>query len=293
MDKETLSNYGWIVICVLVLAVLLALASPFGSFVADAVKSTTQGLFDVNQSALNATGLINIEDNQFEANSDKVKVSTLDEFKDAIENEESFVLESDIVFEESLTISKPTYIDLNGNTLYSTGLVIDSDVTFVNGCIESDSKITGMPSVRVIAGTTTMKYITIEVDDPINDAGSYAEYAGIEVVNSNVILEYCHIIVRNEIKRTNNYTYGVALNNGTFFMENGSITIISAGATRTNLATGICGINTSDITLKNIDINAPTVATAMGSMTFKTNDTSITSDNFVSYGGAYTINYID
>ena len=30
MDKETLSNYGWIVICVLVLAVMLALATPFG-----------------------------------------------------------------------------------------------------------------------------------------------------------------------------------------------------------------------------------------------------------------------
>lgn len=58
MDKETLSNYGWIVICVLVLAVMLALATPFGDFVADAVKSTTQGLFDVNQKALNQTGLI-------------------------------------------------------------------------------------------------------------------------------------------------------------------------------------------------------------------------------------------
>ena len=63
MDKETLSNYGWIVVCVMILAVLLALASPFGTFVADGIKSTTQGLFDVNRSALNATGLINIEDN--------------------------------------------------------------------------------------------------------------------------------------------------------------------------------------------------------------------------------------
>ena len=62
MDKETLSNYGWIVICVLVLAVMLALATPFGTFVADAVKSTTQSLFDVNQNALNSTGLINIGD---------------------------------------------------------------------------------------------------------------------------------------------------------------------------------------------------------------------------------------
>ena len=65
MDKETLSNYGWIVICVLVLAVMIALATPFGSFVSDAVKSTTQGLFDVNQSALNSTGLINIDGQSF------------------------------------------------------------------------------------------------------------------------------------------------------------------------------------------------------------------------------------
>lgn len=57
MDKETLSNYGWIVICVLVLAVMLALASPFGNFVADAIKSTTKGLFDVNQNALDSAGI--------------------------------------------------------------------------------------------------------------------------------------------------------------------------------------------------------------------------------------------
>ena len=67
MDKETLSNYGWIVICVLVLAVMIALATPFGTFVADAVKSTTQGLFDVNQNALNSTGLINNDGQEFES----------------------------------------------------------------------------------------------------------------------------------------------------------------------------------------------------------------------------------
>ena len=56
MDKETLSNYGWVVICVLVLVVMIALATPFGKFIADAVKNTTQALFDVSQNALN-TGL--------------------------------------------------------------------------------------------------------------------------------------------------------------------------------------------------------------------------------------------
>ena len=57
MDKETLSNYGWIVICVLVLAVMIALATPFGNFIADAVKSTTAGFFSVNQNALNSAGV--------------------------------------------------------------------------------------------------------------------------------------------------------------------------------------------------------------------------------------------
>ena len=65
MDKETLSNYGWIVICVLVLAVMIALAGPFGTFVAGAVKSTTAGLFGVNQNALGAAG-ITIGDQVFE-----------------------------------------------------------------------------------------------------------------------------------------------------------------------------------------------------------------------------------
>ena len=66
MDKETLSNYGWIVICVLVLAVMLALATPLGNFISTAVKSTTQGLFDTNKNALNSTGLINIGGQSFD-----------------------------------------------------------------------------------------------------------------------------------------------------------------------------------------------------------------------------------
>ena len=52
MDKETLSNYGWVVICVLVLVVMIALATPFGKFIAEAVKNTTQGLFDASYNAL-------------------------------------------------------------------------------------------------------------------------------------------------------------------------------------------------------------------------------------------------
>ena len=37
MDKETLSNYGWVVICVIVLAIMIALATPFGEYIRDGV----------------------------------------------------------------------------------------------------------------------------------------------------------------------------------------------------------------------------------------------------------------
>ena len=53
MDKETLSNYGWVVICVLVLVVMIALATHFGKYIAEAVKNTTKSLFDVTKNALN------------------------------------------------------------------------------------------------------------------------------------------------------------------------------------------------------------------------------------------------
>ena len=57
MDKETLSSYGWIVICILVLSVMIALATPFGNFIAGAIKSTTAGFFSVNENALGVAGI--------------------------------------------------------------------------------------------------------------------------------------------------------------------------------------------------------------------------------------------
>ena len=69
MDKETLSNYGWVVIAVLVLSIMIALATPFGTYISDGVKATTAGLFETSKNALD-TGLeeagITIEDQEFE-----------------------------------------------------------------------------------------------------------------------------------------------------------------------------------------------------------------------------------
>ena len=70
MDKETLSNYGWVVIAVLVLSIMIALATPFGTYISDGVKATTAGLFETSKNALD-TGLeeagIVIEDQEFDS----------------------------------------------------------------------------------------------------------------------------------------------------------------------------------------------------------------------------------
>ena len=65
MDKQTLSNYGWVIITVLVLAVMIALATPFGTYISNGVKSTTQGLFDVEKNAINNLGLTTIKGQSF------------------------------------------------------------------------------------------------------------------------------------------------------------------------------------------------------------------------------------
>ena len=65
MDKNTVSNYGWIVIAVLVLSVMIALATPFGEYIKAGVESTTAGLFETQQSALEAAGIIDVDDTEY------------------------------------------------------------------------------------------------------------------------------------------------------------------------------------------------------------------------------------
>ena len=53
MDKETLSQYGWVVICVIVLAIMITLATPFGNEIKEAVVDAVEKLMDTASSALN------------------------------------------------------------------------------------------------------------------------------------------------------------------------------------------------------------------------------------------------
>jgi hypothetical protein len=46
MDKNTLSQYGWVVICIIVIAIMIGLATPFGSFVKQSVDNTIHSFGD-------------------------------------------------------------------------------------------------------------------------------------------------------------------------------------------------------------------------------------------------------
>ena len=52
MDKETLSHYGWVVIVVLIAAVMIAFATPFGTYVGDSVVETVRGFVGVNEQGI-------------------------------------------------------------------------------------------------------------------------------------------------------------------------------------------------------------------------------------------------
>ena len=52
MDRETLSNYGWIVICVLILAVMIALAPVFAAAIKEAVTNAYTALIDKGSEAI-------------------------------------------------------------------------------------------------------------------------------------------------------------------------------------------------------------------------------------------------
>ena len=53
MDKQTLSQYGWVVICVLVLAVMIAFATPFGDAIEGSIRDTVSTMKGNSQNTLN------------------------------------------------------------------------------------------------------------------------------------------------------------------------------------------------------------------------------------------------
>ena len=126
MDKNTLSNYGWIVIAVLVLSVMIALATPFGKYVESGVRSTTAGLFETSEKALNVVGMsAKTEQYYYDSLYDAVNALNNNDFTNASEdNTKNIViikgqgkftiqLQQDVVETEMIEISSDCTINLN------------------------------------------------------------------------------------------------------------------------------------------------------------------------------------
>ena len=154
MDKETLSNYGWIVICVLVLAVMIALATPFGEYIEQAVWNTTKGLFETSKNALDS---IDITTPELQNNNKITK--TVDSVNDG-----------DIIFLESNTIKKNktltfdaditslgTILLRHGKNVYGAGhLTIDSTNVNYYRYNSGDILMKSSPHGLTISGKTSV-----------------------------------------------------------------------------------------------------------------------------------------
>jgi hypothetical protein len=140
VDKETLSNYGWIVICTLVLAVMLALATPFGEFIRDGVWSTTNGLNDTLNKNMEIVGLSGSNGGDNNTPSDEPEVNGLQFGKKYILtfddiNEESSIIGSYFIFYEngSAVLFLPhndetTYLPENSFSQSGTDLLFNNEV---------------------------------------------------------------------------------------------------------------------------------------------------------------------
>lgn len=170
MDRETLSHYGWIAICCMIMAVMLAFATPLGDYVKDVANGVLGGFVDTNEGALseeNMNNIVNDWENEFLYNTQtiediKVKYELVyyPTIEDAI-NGTNPTTEANSVFGtyyesgvlnivllkdttiEPIEIDRRTVINLAGNTLKfssSPGLTVNAHLT-IEGALEGSELI--------------------------------------------------------------------------------------------------------------------------------------------------------
>ena len=209
MDKETLSNYGWVVICVLVLAVMIALAGPFGNFVADAVKSTTQGLFDVNQNALDAAG-ITIDDNGFDASSENESLTNVVRFGETYTGINNHMGICEFVFYEDGSARMKSYIfHLEGGESVFSDEVVPAGTMVYNG---TEIQMAGEPFFTLSADGNIISFV---IDVSAEENGAITEWE--ETVELSVYEERTLPIMYNELYTNDNGMSIVFLENGTAY----------------------------------------------------------------------------
>ena len=122
MDKETLSHYGWIVIVSLVLAIMIALATPFGKFVGQAVSNTVRGFAGTAQTKFDGS---DFDADQFELDYNKDKQEWEDAKNGIVKREAGSVIPDGAI-----------YTKADGTTLVGNGANVFPDTPATNDTYE-------------------------------------------------------------------------------------------------------------------------------------------------------------
>lgn len=160
MDKETLSKYGWVVIVIIVLVILMSFAAPFGSYVKDNVSNT-----------------LNTLTNAMIKNQDIVKIDAEGLYQNNFENINkdplTYYTAQDISNDSHLYgigATKPEYVVAEFNEDY-TELVITKNIPSEGA--ESDGKMRSMQvGVKHIFDSVGGTVKTITVKDGVTTIGT-------------------------------------------------------------------------------------------------------------------------
>ena len=83
MDKNSLQEYGWIVIIVIIIAILIAFATPFGKFIVTSVQNIVDGISQINQDIIINLNKLKPPKNLFITNEETNYILTYDPVKEA------------------------------------------------------------------------------------------------------------------------------------------------------------------------------------------------------------------
>ena len=123
MDKQTLSNYGWLVILTLVLAVMLAFATPFGNYVKIATQNTLSAYIETNNKVLDEDYQLSMSD-KWDEKLDKNK-----NYKLLKGNNETFIITDELLFVSDAPLRKFKEVKIDGNIVDLEGYTSSGDTT--------------------------------------------------------------------------------------------------------------------------------------------------------------------
>lgn len=327
MDRETLSNYGWIIISVLILAVMISFATPFGSTIGnsvnDVVKIVTQNEDDNDniktveelQEIYNFSYYSSFSDAVSDINNSTTSNANSDKDNAYVgiyknNGKSNIVILQDTEISGVITIKNNTKINLGGNTLKLSGngsyIEFNSDAECV-----IDGKLNGSKIYKEYTGGSALLYLIVQNGSNLTiNGGTYSLISTSEETTANISsviyqkslsayteINDCEIIAKKQYNG-NKYTLsGIRSAGGTFKINDSSISINTGSNTTLGNTYGIRNsntnmiINSSEISIHGNDYSIYGINNQSSTTTINDTNINITTDNAVDTTGYGIRNY--